>query len=233
MVAKNTTASLEVLMKAISTICALFLVIACLGATTAVAGANSHVGGHAMTMPAESGAAKAEIGSPAPLFALEGVVNTEFKKIALDDYKGKWVVLFFYPGDFTFVCPTEIKGFNKALGEFAKVNAQVLAVSVDSKFSHLAWIKSGALDKLEYPLLSDFSKQTALAYGVLDDASSTARRGLFIIDPNGVIQYQVVHSDKVGRSVEETLRVLKALQTQELCPLNWKPGDKTLKNQNK
>ena len=105
----------------------------------------------------------------------------------------------------------------------------MLAVSVDSKYSHLAWLKSGALDKLEYPLLSDFSKQVARAYGVLDEENSYARRGLFIIDPNGVIQYQVVHSDKVGRSVEETLRVLQALQTEELCPINWKPGDKTFK----
>lgn len=217
-------------MKAITTIIALLLVIVCLGSKYAVAAANPHAGGHAMAMPAASGAANADIGSPAPSFELDGVVNLEFKKVSLNDYKGKWVVLFFYPGDFTFVCPTEIKGFNKALGEFAQANAQVLAVSVDSKFSHLAWIKSGALEKLEYPLLSDFSKQTSQAYGVLDEANSTARRGLFIIDPNGVIQYRVVHSDKVGRSVDETLRVLKALQTEELCPLNWKPGDKTLKN---
>lgn len=170
-----------------------------------------------------------EVGSPAPPFSLDAVVNLEFKKVNLSDYLGKWVVLFFYPGDFTFVCPTEIKGFNKSLGEFTKANAEVLAVSVDSRFSHLAWIRSGALDKLEYPLLSDFSKQTALAYGVLDEDKSTARRGLFIIDPGGVIQYRVVHSDKVGRSVDETLRVLKALQTDELCPINWKPGDRTIK----
>ena len=170
-----------------------------------------------------------EVGSPAPSFVLDAVVNQEFKKVSLSDYSGKWVVLFFYPGDFTFVCPTEIKGFNKALAEFSAVNTQILAVSVDSKFSHLAWIKSGALDQLEYPLLSDFSKQTARAYGVLDEEKSSARRGLFIIDPNGVIQHRVVHSDKVGRSVEETLRVLKALQTEELCPLNWKPGDKTIR----
>ena len=170
-----------------------------------------------------------EVGSPAPPFTLEGVLNQEFKNISLSDYRGKWVVLFFYPGDFTFVCPTEIRGFNKALAGFNAANAALLAVSVDSKYSHLAWIKSGALDKLEYPLLSDFSKQTARAYGVLDEQNSTARRGLFIIDPNGVIQYRVVHSDKVGRSVDETLRVLKALQTEELCPINWKPGDKTIK----
>jgi len=170
-----------------------------------------------------------EVGSPAPLFTLDAVVNLEFKKISLADYRGKWVVLFFYPGDFTFVCPTEIKGFNNSLSEFNKANTEVLAVSVDSRFSHLAWIKSGALDKLAFPLLSDFSKQTARAYGVLDEEKSSARRGLFIIDPNGVIQYRIVHSDKVGRSVDETLRVLKALQTEELCPINWKPGDKTIK----
>jgi alkyl hydroperoxide reductase subunit AhpC len=93
----------------------------------------------------------------------------------------------------------------------------------------MAWIKSGALEKLDYPLLSDMSKQTARAYGALDETQSIARRGLFIIDPKGVIQHLVIHSDKVGRSVEETLRVLKALQTEELCPINWKPGDKTIK----
>ena len=180
-------------------------------------------------LPGSQAVAGYEVGSIAPPFSLDGVVNLEFKKISLSDYKGKWVVLFFYPADFTFVCPTEIKGFNKSLAEFSKVNAEVLAISVDSKFSHLAWIKSGALDKLEYPLLSDFSKQISRDYAVLDLETSTARRGLFIIDPNGVIQYRVVHSDKVGRSVEETLRVLKALQTEELCPINWKPGDKTIK----
>jgi alkyl hydroperoxide reductase subunit AhpC len=174
-------------------------------------------------------ATRAEIGSPAPAFSLDAVVTMEFKKVSLSDYQGKWVVLFFYPGDFTFVCPTEIKGFNKSLEEFKKINAEVLAVSADSKFSHMAWIKSGALEKLDYPLLSDFSKQTAREYGVLDKAQSTARRGLFIIDPKGIIQHVVIHSDKVGRSVEETLRVLKALQTEELCPINWKPGDKTIK----
>ena len=180
-------------------------------------------------LPGSHGTGGYEVGSPAPPFTLDAVVNLEIKKVSRSDFHGKWVVLFFYPGDFTFVCPTEIKGFNTSLDEFTKANAVVLAASIDSKYSHLAWIKSGALDKLEYPLLSDLSKQTARAYGVLDVENSTARRGLFIIDPNGVIQYRVVHSDKVGRSVDETLRVLKALQTEELCPLNWKPGDKTIK----
>jgi len=171
----------------------------------------------------------ANVGSQAPQFLLDAVVNGEFKKISLDEYRGKWTVLFFYPGDFTFVCPTEIKGFNASLGEFEKSNASILAISVDSKYSHLAWIKSGALGELAYPLLSDFSKKTARDYDVLDEQQSTAQRGLFIIDPQGVVQYRVVHNDKVGRSVEETLRVLKALQTEALCPINWKPGRETIK----
>jgi alkyl hydroperoxide reductase subunit AhpC len=171
----------------------------------------------------------AEIGSPAPIFTLDAVYNKEFTKINLSDYRGKWVVLFFYPGDFTFVCPTEIKGFNKSLAEFKAINAEVLAVSVDSKYSHLAWIKSGALDNLDFPLLSDFSKLTARAYGVLDETASSARRGLYIIDPKGIIQHILIQNDKVGRSTDETLRVLKALQTEELCPINWKPGDKPIK----
>ncbi|MEI6208447.1 MAG: peroxiredoxin [Desulfuromonadales bacterium] len=180
-------------------------------------------------LPSMAASARAVIGSPAPPFSLDAVVDQEFKKVSLGDYQGKWVVLFFYPGDFTLVCPTEIKGFNTSLTEFKAANTEILAASVDSKFSHLAWIKSGALGKLEYPLLSDFSKRIARAYGVLDEIQGTARRGLFIIDPKGVIQHMVIQSDKVGRSVEETLRVLKALQTEELCPLNWKPGDKTIK----
>ena len=213
-------------MKNVIYLCLLLASAVCPAAGTASAFPGSAES--AQTRSASS--TRAEIGFPAPDFTLDAVVNQEFKKISLSDYHGKWVVLFFYPGDFTFVCPTEIKGFNKALADFAKINAEVLAVSVDSKFSHMAWIKSGALDKLEYPLLSDFSKKTARAYGILDEAQSSARRGLFIIDPGGVVQYVLVHNDKVGRSVEETLRVLKALQTQELCPINWKPGDKTIKH---
>lgn len=208
---------------------ALFLicmVVTCLIGNNALAMSNTSTYQKAFPALPES---RAEIGSPAPVFTLEGVVDLQIKKVSLAEYQGKWVVLFFYPADFSLVCPTEIKGFNKALPDFRQANAEVLAVSVDSKFSHLAWIKSGALDKLDYPLLSDFSKQVSRAYGVLNEENSAARRGLFIIDPNGVIQYRVVHSDKVGRSVEETLRVLKALQTEELCPLNWKPGEKTLK----
>ena len=216
-------------MKTVVMIVGACLTIICAFAGSAVAMPDMRPGNSGVSMGARNISTGSDVGSLAQPFTLDAVVNLEFKKVSLSDYRGKWVVLFFYPGDFTFVCPTEIKGFSKSLAEFSKVNTEVLAVSVDSKFSHMAWIKSGAVDKLEYPLLSDFSKQTARAYGVLDDVTSYARRGLFIIDPNGIIQYRVVHSDKVGRSVDETLRVLKALQTEELCPINWKPGDKTIK----
>jgi peroxiredoxin 2/4 len=173
-----------------------------------------------------------KVGEPAPAFALEGVVGTEpgseFRKISLADYRGKWLVLFFYPLDFTFVCPTEIKGFNAAYDSFRKLDAEIAAVSVDSRYSHLAWLKRGDLGELRYPLLSDFKKETARSFGVLDEKDGVALRALFIIDPHGVVQYQTVTNLSVGRSVDETLRVLEALRTGELCPLGWKPGQKTL-----
>ncbi len=172
------------------------------------------------------------VGKPAPDFKLEGVVSLEpgkeFKTIALKDFKDKWLVLFFYPADFTFVCPTEIKGFSDTLASFKELNAEVVAVSTDSKWSHLAWIKRGDLGNLKYPLLADFTKEVARAYRVLDPEQGVALRGLFIIDPKGILQYQVIHNMDVGRSVEETLRVLEALQNGGLCPLGWKPGQKTL-----
>lgn len=172
------------------------------------------------------------VGKPSPDFRLEGVVGTEpgkeFKTLALKDFRDKWLVFFFYPADFTFVCPTEIKGFNDNLDSFKRLNAEVVAVSTDSKWSHLAWIKRGDLGNLRYPLLADFTKETARAYRVLDPEQGVALRGLFIIDPKGILQYQVIHNLDVGRSVEETLRVLEALQSGALCPLGWKPGQKTL-----
>jgi peroxiredoxin 2/4 len=170
----------------------------------------------------------AKVGRSAPGFALDAVVKGEFRRINLSDYRGKWVVLFFYPLDFTLVCPTEIRGFNTAREQIRSLNGEILAVSVDSKYSHLAWIKRGDLGKLEIPLLSDFNKEIARSYGILDEESGAAQRGLFIIDPQGVIQYIVIHNGEVGRSVDETVRVLTALQTGELCPLGWKPGQKTL-----
>jgi peroxiredoxin 2/4 len=169
-----------------------------------------------------------KVGEPAPNFSLEGVVGTEFKNYNLSDYRGKWVVLFFYPLDFTFVCPTEIKGFNTAIKDFERLNAVVFGASVDSKWSHKAWLERGDLGDLKYPLLSDIKKETARSYGILDEREGVALRGLFIIDDKGILQYQSVNNLSVGRSIEETLRVLEALQTGELCPVNWKPGQKTL-----
>lgn len=171
---------------------------------------------------------QAKVGKPAPNFTMEGVVNREFKKFSLSDYRGKWLVLFFYPLDFTFVCPTEITGFDKRYDDFRKLNAEVMAASVDSKYSHAAWIKRGDLGQLRIPMLSDLTKETSRAYGILDEEAGVSLRGLFIIDPNGVLQYMVVHNQAVGRNVDEALRVLQALQTGEQCPLGWKPGEKTL-----
>ena len=175
---------------------------------------------------------QAKVGMPAPDFTLDAMVSVEkgkeFRKISLSDYKGKWVILFFYPQDFTFVCPTEIKAFNTALDSFRTLNAEIIGASVDSKYSHLAWMKRGDLGDLRYPLLSDFRKEVAQRYGVLDEHEGFALRGLFIIDPQGIVQHESVNSPAVGRSVDEVLRLLEALQTGELCPINWKPGQKTL-----
>jgi peroxiredoxin (alkyl hydroperoxide reductase subunit C) len=159
-------------------------------------------------------------------FALEGVANGEFTQANLEDYRGKWVVLFFYPLDFTFVCPTEILEFSKRRKEFAEAGAEILAVSVDSKFAHLAWQKE--IGGVSYPMLSDITKRVSQQYGVLLPEEGVSLRGLFIIDPEGVVRYELIHDLSVGRSVGETLRVLKALQTGELCPVDWQPGEETL-----
>ena len=168
-----------------------------------------------------------QVGQQAPDFELESVVGKEFKTVRLSDYRGKWVVLFFYPLDFTFVCPTEIKGFSARYKDFEAAGAVILGGSVDSKFSHLAWIEQD-LGELNYPLFSDMTKEVSRQYGILKEDLGVSLRGLFIINPEGIIQYQLVHDLSVGRSVDETLRVLKALQTGENCPANWNPGEATL-----
>jgi alkyl hydroperoxide reductase subunit AhpC len=168
-----------------------------------------------------------QVGQQAPDFTMEGVSGKEFKEFTLSDYRGRWVVLFFYPLDFTFVCPTEIIGFNDRYEEFKKLNAEILGASVDSKFSHLAWI-SQELGHLNFPLLSDITKDVARQYGILIEQRGISLRGLYIVDPNGILRYELVHDLGVGRSVDETLRVLEALQTGELCPINWKKGVQTL-----
>ena len=168
------------------------------------------------------------IGQKAPEFSLDAVIGKgDFKKVSLSDYKGKWVVLFFYPLDFTFICPTEIQEFSKRDDEFKKLNAVVLGCSVDSKHSHKAWV-NGNLGELRYPLLSDMTRDMTRSYGALIEDSGHSTRATFVIDPNGVIQYALYHNTNVGRSVGETLRVVDALQTGERCPVEWKKGEKTL-----
>jgi len=167
-----------------------------------------------------------KVGQPAPDFTMEGVLGRNFMKTSLSDYKGKWVVLFFYPLDFTFVCPTEITEFTKRCKEIEDLNAQVLGASVDSKYAHLAWVDD--IGEQSYPLLSDLNKDVGRRYGVLLEEEGVALRGTFIIDPEQAIRYAVVHDLTIGRSVGETIRVLTALQTGELCPVEWEPGKETL-----
>lgn len=168
-----------------------------------------------------------KVGDSAPLFTKEALVNDSFQKISLSDYMGKWVVLFFYPRDFTFVCPTEIKDFNAHLADFSGLNAIILGASCDSTFVHQAWTKAD-LGLINFPLLSDENHTLASTYNILLEKEGVALRGTFIIDPDGVLRYMVVSDLNVGRSVRETLRVLSALQTGELCPVNWEKGQKTL-----
>jgi peroxiredoxin 2/4 len=162
----------------------------------------------------------------APNFTAKAVVGAgDVKNVSLSDYQGKWVVLFFYPLDFTFVCPTEIQEFSKRSDEFKNLNAVVLGASVDSEHSHKAWINNG-LGQLNYPLISDFNKEISRKYGALLDEQGFSTRATFIIDDKGVIQYASYNSPNVGRSVSEVLRTLQAAQTGERCPAEWKPGAK-------
>jgi len=179
------------------------------------------------------------VGNKAPDFEAEAVFDQEFIKVKLSDYIGKkYVILFFYPLDFTFVCPTEITAFSDRHSEFEKLNTEVLGVSVDSVFSHLAWVqtdrKSGGLGDLNYPLISDVTKSISKSFGVLIHDQGIALRGLFIIDKEGVIQHSTINNLGIGRSVDETMRTLQALQyiqenPDEVCPAGWKPGEKSMK----
>lgn len=188
-------------------------------------------------MAEEMGTAVVTIGEVAPDFEATAVVDQDFETVKLSNYRGKYVVLFFYPLDFTFVCPTEITAFSDRYEEFEALNTEVLGVSVDSEFSHLAWIqtdrKSGGVGDLKYPLVSDLKKEVSKAYNVLNPVG-VALRGLFIIDKEGVVQHATVNNLAFGRSVDETLRVLQALQhvqahPDEVCPANWTPGAQTMK----
>lgn len=177
------------------------------------------------------------VGQMAPEFTATAVVDQEFSSIKLSDYRGKYVILFFYPLDFTFVCPTEITAFSDRFDEFKQIDTAVLGVSVDSEFSHLAWIqsdrKSGGVGDLNYPLVADLKKEISAAYNVLDPDAGVALRGLFIIDKEGIIQHATINNLAFGRSVDETLRTLQAIQyvqahPDEVCPAGWQPGDQTM-----
>lgn len=168
-----------------------------------------------------------QVGKPAPEFSVETVLNDQVTKVTSAELRGKWVVLFFYPLDFTFVCPTEILEMSSKHDEFKKLNAVVLGGSTDSTYSHMAWVKS-TLGTLNYPLFSDMNREMSRNYGILIEEKGHALRGTFIIDPEGILRYHLVHDPSVGRSADETLRVLSSLQTGELCPANWRPGQKTL-----
>lgn len=174
------------------------------------------------------------IGQKLPEFKLQSVVSTEpgneFREITNESYKGQWQVLFFWPMDFTFICPTEIAEFGKRYRDFEDRDAQLLGASTDTHFVHLAWRNNHKdLAALPYPMLADTKKELSEALGILHE-DGVALRATFIIDPDGIIRWVNVNDLSVGRSVDETLRVLDALQTDELCPCNWQPGEVTLGN---
>ena len=177
----------------------------------------------------------AKVGQAAPDFDMPSTKNMETlaENVKLSDYAGKWLILMFYPLDFTFVCPTELTAFSDRIEELNGIGAEVIGISTDSVHSHRAWIKTprdqnGVAD-MKYPLASDIGGKLARQYNILVEEEGIALRGLFIIDPNGVLKYSVVHDLNIGRSVDETLRVLQGLQTGGLCAADWTPGQQNLK----
>ena len=170
-----------------------------------------------------------KVGSLTPDFKGPAYVAGELKdSVSLKDYQGKWVCLFFYPLDFTFVCPTEIKGFAAREAEFKEAGCQIVGCSTDSVYSHKAWYERD-LKEVKFPVLADTAHQISRDYGVLLEDKGIALRGTFLIDPKGTLQWMTVNALGTGRSVDEVLRTLKALQTGEKCPVDWKPGMPTLK----
>lgn len=174
------------------------------------------------------------VGQKFPQFHLKGVISsdikTAFTEIHNETYKGKWLVVFFYPKDFTFVCPTEIKGFHELNGQFRDRDAQILTASIDSEFVHLAWRQHEKdLKDLSFPMLSDIKRELSTALGILDEKEGVAQRATFIVDPDGIIRFVYVTDLSVGRNPKEVLRILDGLQTDELCPCNWEKGQETIK----
>ena len=169
-----------------------------------------------------------KVGSLAPDFKAKAYVAGQFKDVGLKDYHGKWVCLFFYPLDFTFVCPTEIRAFAAKEGDFREMGCQILGCSTDSEYSHKAWFEKD-LPEVKYPVLADTAHAISRDYGVLMEDKGIALRGTYLIDPKGTLQWMSVNALGTGRSVDEVLRTLQALNTGELCGAEWKPGKPTLK----
>ncbi len=169
------------------------------------------------------------VGDTVPSIKVEAFLpNGKFDTVDLAAFRGKWLVLFFYPLDFTFVCPTEIRGFNERYEDFRKLGAEVLTASTDSVFSHKAWTEHG-LGTVKFPMLGDTNHNLSLAFGVLLADKGVSLRGTFIIDPNGTVRSAVINDLSVGRNVDETVRTLQAFQTGELCGCGWTPGKSTIK----
>ncbi len=173
------------------------------------------------------------VGDKFPEFALKAVVSNDMKTAFVDvtnaSYPKKWLVVFFWPKDFTFVCPTEIVAFGKLTKQFADRDAQVLGGSTDSEFVHLAWRQhNDELKDLPFPMLSDIKRELTSDLGILDHSAGVAQRATFIVDPDGIIRFAMVTDLNVGRNTDEVLRVLDALQTDELCPCNWHKGEDTI-----
>jgi alkyl hydroperoxide reductase subunit AhpC len=179
----------------------------------------------------------AKIGQQAPDFTATAVVNKTFEEVTLSQYRGQYVVLFFWPLDFTFVCPTEIVAFSDAIEEFKKRNTVVLGVSTDSHYTHLAWQNTpreeGGLGEIAYPMIADTNHEISRNYDVMVEGKGIAFRGLFLIDKEGNVRHILINDLPLGRNVEEALRMVDALQyfekNGEVCPANWKPGGKTMK----
>lgn len=177
------------------------------------------------------------IGKKAPFFKAQAVINNTIKEVAIDDFKERYKVIFFYPLDFTFICPTEIRAFQDLREEFKKRDAAIMGISVDSVYSHLAWLNTpvdkGGIQGVEYPLISDITKSIAQGFGVLNEEQGIAYRGVFVLDKNNIVQAICINNLNIGRNIDEVLRLVDALEFNEkngaMCPANWQKGDSGIK----
>lgn len=182
----------------------------------------------------ESAPAIAKVGKPAPDFNMASTKNIETlgENVQLSDYKGKWLILLFYPLDFTGVCSTDLTHFSNRFDEFSSINTDIIGVSTDSAHSHRAWLRmpkeQNGIGEIKFPIASDAGGKLSRQYNILIEEANISMRGLFIIDPEGILQHASVNTPAIGRSVDETLRVLQAIQSGGFCAADWKPGDKNL-----